>query len=69
VGLLWHSRQSKRLSSLRTWVRFSHGPMRVSQRSAENRGFSPGGSGFFPQGKLTGQVRISIVKKVISQLL
>ena len=28
-----------------------------SQRSAENRGFSPGYFGFLPQGKLTGWVR------------
>jgi hypothetical protein len=34
------------------------------------RGFSPGTcSGFLPQGKLTGWVRINTVKKVISQLL
>ena len=42
---------------------------RVSQRSAESRGFSPG-LRFLPQGKLTGWVRINMhmVKKVISQL-
>ena len=30
---------------------------RVSQRSAESRGFSPGTPCFLPQGKLTGWVR------------
>ena len=35
---------------------------RVCQRSAESRGFFPGCSGFLPQGKLTGWVRINTVK-------
>ena len=43
--LIWNKdfgRQSKRLLSLRSWVRFSLGTQvkRVSQRSAERRGFS-----------------------------
>ena len=40
----------------------------LSKRYGENRGFSPE-SGFLPQGKLAGWVRINTVKKVISQLL
>jgi hypothetical protein len=56
------------LSSWVRWVRFSlriH-VERASQRSVgENRGCS----GFLPQGKLAGWVRINRVKKVISQLL
>jgi hypothetical protein len=44
MGLRWRSRQSKRLSPLRSWVRFSLWThvKRVSQPSAESRGFSPG---------------------------
>ena len=67
LGLRWRSRQSKRLSPLRSWVRFSLRThvKRVSQRSAESRGFSPGApAGFLPQGKLTGWVNINTVKKV-----
>jgi hypothetical protein len=43
-GLRWRSRQNKRLSPLSSWVRFSLRTRvkRVSQRSAESRGFSPG---------------------------
>jgi hypothetical protein len=51
-GLWWRNRLSKRLSSLRSWVRFSrqthdiycHGK-RMIQRSTESRGFSSGTSG------------------------
>jgi hypothetical protein len=42
--LPWRGRQSKRLSPLRSWVRFllqTH-VKRVCQRSAESCGFSPG---------------------------
>ena len=43
---------------------------RVSQRSVESRGFSPGAPvSSHMQGKLTGWVMINTVKKVISQLL
>ena len=40
----WRSRQSKHLSPLRSWVRFSlrTNVKIVSQRSAESHGFSPG---------------------------
>jgi hypothetical protein len=39
---------------------------RVSQRSAESRGFSPGAPiSFHMQGKLTGWVRINTVRDVI----
>ena len=43
-GLRCRSRQSKRLSPLSSWVRFSLRThvKRVCQRSAERRGFSPG---------------------------
>ena len=43
-ALHWRSRQSKRLSPLRSWVRFSLRThvKRVRQRSVESRGFSPG---------------------------
>jgi hypothetical protein len=42
--IVWHNRQSKGLSPLRSWVRFSLRThvKRVSQRFAESRGFSPG---------------------------
>jgi hypothetical protein len=44
VRLRSRSRQSKGLSLLSSWVRFSLRThvKRVSQRSAESRGFSPG---------------------------
>ena len=48
MGLRWRICQSARLSSLLTWVQFPLGTTydsyvkRVSQRSAESRGFSPG---------------------------
>ena len=47
-GLRWRICQSARLSPLLTWVQFPLGTTydsyvkRVSQRSAESRGFSPG---------------------------
>jgi hypothetical protein len=65
LELRWRSRQSKLLSPLRSWVRFllrTH-VKRVSQRSDESRGFSPGTPVFLPQGKLTGHVRINIGRK------
>ena len=42
---------------------------RVSQHSAESRGFSPGAPQFHPTGKLTGWVRINTDSEVRSQLL
>ena len=47
MGLWWRNRQGKRLSPLRSLVRISVRTRhihvrRVSQRSAESRGFSPG---------------------------
>jgi hypothetical protein len=58
-------------SPLRSWVWFSLRThvKRVCQHSTESRAGFPGRSGFLPQEKLTGWVRINTVKKVISQLL
>ena len=57
--LRWRSRQSKRLSALRWWLRFTLWThvKKVSQRSVESRGFSPGAPVSFRRGKLTGWVR------------
>ena len=77
VGLRWRSGQSARLSPLRLRVRFSVIPSRtqcsthvkrVSQHSAEGRGFSPPAR-FLPTGKLTEWVRINTDREVKSQLL
>ena len=53
-GLWWCSRQSKHLSPLRTWVRFSL----VVGFNSRVSGFL----GFLPQGKLTGLVRINVIQ-------
>ena len=56
-GLRWCSCQCKRLSPLRLRVRVSHSPL-MSTLCRKSWVFS-GCSGFLPQGKLTGWVRIT----------
>ena len=66
VRLGRRSRQSKRFSPLSSWVRFSLWirVKRVSQHSAESRGFSPVASQ-----RESWQGGLNAVMKVISQLL
>jgi hypothetical protein len=62
LGLRWRSRQSKRLSPLSLWVSFSLQThvKRVSQRSAECCGFSPGAPVSSHKESWQGWVRINL---------
>ena len=70
-GLWWRICQSARLSPLLTWVQFPLGTTydsyvkRVSQRSAESRGFSP----LLPQGMLTVWVGLTLTGPSIAAVL